>query len=474
MSRTWFLSSAIVVLLLFSALSLAASEVVITPIKNEIRLGQQASFQLTITNHATEKQRYSVYSLQNGQGWNVDPSPLKDKIIELNPEKNYTTTIVARPLEDFPPGIYFVRISVESDLGEKYQNALKVYLSPEKPLDYLPSIKATIDMDDKVNPQQPVLIKLFLENRNPLHLSNLKVTIQGDIPHEFHKEAFVDITPLEQKTVEFAITPNHFQQPKTYTLIFVFEREGETVKVVEKKFEIMALTPAFTVTKASKTIYLKVFNELSVTNLGNVVNIQEVKMPVTFWQALFSNSPSKTRDGQRYLVWEVSLEPNTSMTINYVVNYRILLYLGVLLVLFVLFYTYVRSPLEIKKHASTTRGGEEGSLSEIKLILEVKNVTGTAVRDVEIVDIVPTIVNVEKSLELGTLKPVEIKHTLHGTKVVWTIPELEGYEHRLITYKVKAKLNILGTVSLPRATARFIRKSGRKGKAYSNVFRLNK
>ena len=97
---------------------------------------------------------------------------------------------------------------------------------------------------------------------------------------------------------------------------------------------------------------------------------------------------------------------------------------------------------------------------------------GLPLRDVEVVDVVPAIVNVEKSLELGTLKPHEIKHTQHGTRVMWSIPELEGHEHRLITYKVKAKLNILGMVSLPRATVRYIRKGGRKGKAYSNVFRL--
>ena len=83
MSRAWFLSSLLVVLLLFSGVSLAASDLAVAPIKNEITLAQHASFLLTITNHAKEKQRYSIYSLQNGQGWSVDSAPLKDKIVEM-------------------------------------------------------------------------------------------------------------------------------------------------------------------------------------------------------------------------------------------------------------------------------------------------------------------------------------------------------------------------------------------------------
>jgi len=471
-SRAWFLSSLLVVLLLFSGVSLAASDLAVAPIKNEITLAQHASFLLTITNHAKEKQRYSIYSLQNGQGWSVDSAPLKDKIVEINPGKNYSTTIIARPLDTFPPGIYFIRISVESDLGEKYEESLKIYLSPEKPLDYLPSIKATVDMDDKVDPQQAVAIKLFLENRNPLNLSNLKVTVQGDIPNEFRKEAFLDIGPLSSKTVELTVTPYRFQQPKKYTLLFIFEREGETVKIVEKNIEIIPLTPPFTVEKNSQAIYLKVFNQLTVTNGGNVENTQEVRIPVTFWQALLSNANGKSVEGQRYLVWESTLGPNESGTIFYTTNYRLILYVLALLAFLAVFYFYIRSPVMITKHASTVRGNDEASLSEIKLTLEVKNLTGLPLRDVEVVDVVPAIVNVEKSLELGTLKPHEIKHTQHGTRVMWSIPELEGHEHRLITYKVKAKLNILGMVSLPRATVRYIRKGGRKGKAYSNIFRL--
>ena len=202
--------------LLLSILSgsvLAESSIVSEPIKNEITVLEEASFSLTITNNADQAQRYSIYSLQSGQGWNVDAFPLRDKIILLAPGRSYTTTIVAKPLEDFSPGIYFVYVTIQSDLGESYDEALKMYLMPKEPMDYIPAIKATVDMVDKVDPRELLSIKLFLENRNPLDLTGLKISLQTDIP-EFEKELSVDLPPLQKKTVEFSIVPNPYQQPE--------------------------------------------------------------------------------------------------------------------------------------------------------------------------------------------------------------------------------------------------------------------
>ncbi len=83
----------------------------------------------------------------------------------------------------------------------------------------------------------------------------------------------------------------------------------------------------------------------------------------------------------------------------------------------------------------------------------------------------PGIANVEKEIEAGTLKPHEFRHTSRGTKVIWSLPELEPHEHRVINYKIKAKLNILGSFSLPRAVVEYSR-GKRKRKAYSNTFQL--
>lgn len=461
-------------LLLCSAFALADSTIVATPIKNQISIQDEASFRITITNNEALTQGYSVYSFQSGQGWNVNPFPLGDRTIEINPGQSYTTTIIAKPLESFVPGIYYIHVAIDSDFGEKYDVPLKIYLAPEKPLQYLPTIGVTVDMDEKINPKNSLPIKLFLDNRNPLDMKNLTVRIDSDIP-EFNQHIVIALPPLDKKTVELSITPNPFQQPKEYNLYFILEYQGEPVKIVDRKMEVITLTPPFTVDVTKEIVFLKHFYQVSVHNDGNILNTQEVKLPLTFWQILFSTNYQATErleSGQRYLVWELGLNPNEYRTVNFKINYRILFYVFTLIIVFLIFYFYVQAPVIVRKIATTTHGKDD-SLSEIKITIEVKNRTSKPLHNLTVIDRVPAIANVERSLDIiGTLKPHEVKHTAKHTLVHWNILELEGHEQRLITYKIKAKLNILGTFSLPRAAVEY-KKGHRSGKAYSNIFRLS-
>ncbi len=462
----------LILFLILAPLGVAESAITVTPIKNLITLSEEASFKLIITNQLSVPQRYTIYSLQSGQGWNVHPSPLQDRVIEIKGGGSHATTIVAEPLESYNPGIYYVQVVIEGDSGEQYAEALKMYLAPDKPLNYLPTIFTTVDMNEKINPQATVPIKLILENRNPLDMKNLTVRIESDIP-EFSQQAIISLPPLEHKTVEMAITPNKFQQPKDYKLFFILEYQGEPVKVVEKKIEIIPVIPAFSVNVENDPVFLKYFYRLTVHNGGNVLNTQTVKVPLSYAKILFStdhNAVITEESGARYLTWELSLNPNETKILNFTINFRILFYIGVLILLFLIFYLYVKSPVVINKSAVTSRSAD-GGVSEIKVTLEVQNKSNKPLRSLMVIDKIPEIANLEKSLDLGTLKPQEIKHTKQGTKVHWSLIELDASEHRIITYKIKAKLNILGSFTLPRAVVEF-KLGKRSGKAYSNAFCL--
>ena len=292
---------------------------------------------------------------------------------------------------------------------------------------------------------------------------------------EFYKLVTVDLAPLEKGTVEFTVVPNPFQQPKTYTLFFVFKNQGETFKVLEQKVEIISLLPEFKVEVKKSSDFFKVVNEVTVTNDGNVLNTQVVHVPVSFWQALFSSGggTSQTINGQRYLVWEATLDGGESTSVSFVTNYRILFYILLIITLLALFYAYVRSAIVVSKKAVTTiRSGSEG-LSEIKITLDVRNRSKNPLKEILVTDYVPGIAGVQETLELGTLRPKEIKHSKKKTIITWSLAELDAGEHRIITYKVRAKLHIVGPFSLPRATVEFKKGKRNKGKAYSNTFRLS-
>ncbi|MBT4650958.1 hypothetical protein HOC13_00350 [Candidatus Woesearchaeota archaeon] len=461
----------VLALLLLVSSALAATVSTIEPINNNINTNQQASFELTVTNTGEVTQSYKVYSLE--LGWIIDPLP-KDRTFDLNPGSSKTTTIKVDPLESFKPGAYAPTLYIDEIIGGSYSTqtkSLKLYISPEGPLDYLPSIKSTIDMNEKINPQDPLSIKLFLENKNPLNLKDLKIKLQSDMI-EFNKEVVINIPPLEKKTIEFSITPNFYQQPKDYYLFFIFERNGETVKVIDKKIEIITTTPDFTTEVVEEKSFLKTSLLVNTHNTGNVKNTQEVKVPTSFFVALLTSSEAKSmkEDGQRYLVWTTTLGPDEYVVLKGVRNYRIPL--GVIIVILILLgvYAYIRSPVSLSKQATSKKKGS--SLSELKITLLVKNLSKKPLKNVEVIDQIPGITNLEKGLSLGTLRPQEVKHTSRGTLVKWKLAELEPHEHRVITYEIKSSLNILGSLQLPRGKVLY-GKGKKKKTAYSNSFKIS-
>lgn len=464
----------IVVISIFSAVAFPESGITVNSIYNQITLNGEAKYNITLRNNADITQRYTLYSFMDSQGWAIHPVPLRNKIVELRSRREMNIIISVKPLESYAPGIYNIPLTIESDQGERQTVQMKMYLAPDSPASYLPSITATIDMDEKINPTIPVSAKLYLENRNPLDLSNLKLTVQSDLPG-FNKEVDISLPPFEKKTIDLVLVASPFQEPKLYTVFFTFEKENQPVKVVEKKIEILINHLPFNSELKENQMYLKKFKQLTVVNPGNVLSTQEVKIPVTFWESIFSQGESRLvkEDVQRFLVWDVTLKAGEAKIVMEVINYRLGLYLLVVALLFLIFYWYAKSPIFMIKHSHAVKTDDDSELSDIKITLNVKNKSRRSIQNVSIIDVVPAIANLEKGLELGTLKPHEIKQTIHGTKVTWLIAELDGHEHRIITYHLKAKINILGTFSLPRAVAEFARGKRRIRKAYSNISRLS-
>ncbi|MBU1111560.1 MAG: hypothetical protein ABIG93_01525 [archaeon] len=459
---------------LLSSLALADSDITSLVIENTISFGESAEFNLSITNNAGVSQSYTIYSLTSGQGWSIDPYPLSDKVVEnVAPGKTYTTSIRGWPLEDFEPGIYYLNVQIDGDLGESYEIPLKVYFSSMDEPSYFPSLDVEIDIEDKIDPQEVQSVLIHLENRNPLNLSGLVIKLQSEA-EGFNAEREIDLAPLESKTLEFTIEMDPFQQPKDYYLFVTFEMYGETVKVEDVKFEVVSLETPFTYELEEETIFLKKFQSIVVENDGNSENTQKFKYQINGFQALFVKSEGDIirENGNTYLAWDLELKPGEAAIVQATYNYRLLLYLAIFFVAFLIFYFFVRSPIVIRKGVITTEGNE-GALNEIKIALEIKNKSKKPVNDLTVTDTIPGIANLEKSLDLGTLKPQQVLNTKQGTKIVWNLAELEAKEHRIITYKVRTKLNVLGTFKLPRAVVEFNKKRGNGKKAYSNVFRLD-
>ncbi len=451
------------------------SEVSLVTVDNSISPEEAAIYTLYITNNADVDQTFTIYSFSSSQGWNVDPSPLSDKVIEnLEPGELYETTILAQPTDDLDAGIYYLNLEVDGDQEDTQDVSLKVYLGYSvEDAQYLPSISAEVVMDNEVDPREVQTIVLNLENGNSRNLSDLVLHVESELD-EFTLNIPVGLEPLESKTQEFSITLNPYTQAKDYSVFFVFDLNGETIKVVEEKLTVPAVVSDFAWTLTEENSFLKYDQTFLVSNDGNVENSQEFRYAIGTIESLFvaSDAIVLREDGQQYLLWDVQLEPGTSTELVAVYNYRIVFYLLIAFLLIVCFYLTVRLPITVRKKALTVVGSSDG-LSEIKVLLEVRNKRKYPVRDVSIIDFVPGIANVEKGIEIGTLHPHKINSNGQGSKIEWQLSELDGLEQRIISYKIKAKLNILGPFRLPRSIVQFVDKRGKLQKAYSNMFRID-
>ena len=136
-------------------------------------------------------------------------------------------------------------------------------------------------------------------------------------------------------------------------------------------------------------------------------------------------------------------------------------------------YSIFRSDIVVKKHA-VVLGTKEGGITEMKVIMNVRNRIGRPIKNIAIIDNVPNIADIQKEFQIGTLKPTKIvTHERKGNLIKWNIDFLEKYEERIITYKVRSKLSILGKFKLPPAVIKYENEKGRDVITHSNSVSLS-
>ena len=155
-----------------------------------------------------------------------------------------------------------------------------------------------------------------------------------------------------------------------------------------------------------------------------------------------------------------------------VTNYRLPFFLLLAIIAGFVEYFLLRSPIILVKSAVVV-GSHEGGMSEFKVLLEVKNRSTRVLKNVNVIDSCPHLVEIVREFEVGSLRPVSILHHANrGTLLKWVIDEIEGREERVITYAIKSKLSILGSLDLPVAIAKFDTIAGRRRSTSSNVTRI--
>lgn len=381
-----------------------------------------------------------------------DVMPLSGrKTIEAGKEGVYSFVVYVRDGIE-PDRNYDLIFKVKSDKNpdleiEDYRARIPV-ASPEE------LIKITTDLSDEIAPGREVVFEVKFRNQANLMVDPADLYIDSDLFSKYYSEILYP-TPYEiTKSLKF--TPEPTAKPGIYQMV-ITAFKGKTLRGrLVKNFEVIA-NPDIDSKVDTKSGFL--MREITVTkyNKGNV-NVDDVyELPMTWFERLmtdYSTEPSKIADGK--VEWRMTIQPAETETLKIKTNYRELFFTIIaLLILAVVIVYYMKRVVSIRKGVFKIRD-EKGAIAEIKILIHVMNRTPKPITNIKIVDILPHMLLL--SHEYGTLKPTKFQKGEKSSRLIWDIDELEPGEERVISYRAKPGLHVIGPINLPAALLRYTNK----------------
>jgi hypothetical protein len=445
----------------------------INPIHDEISIHDEAIFNISVLNLRPYQDLISIYS-PNIDSWSVIVSP---GTLNLGPGELGHTILRLKPKSNIIPGMeYGVQLNFRANRISGFQTAhafVNVKTQEQINTQYLPILTVDIPEIDKVDPTKPLILTVELENKNVRDIKDLELYMKsGNI---YEQKTITDLGPLQKKSVQFTLNTKSSTPPQKNNIILTLRLDNQTIISRSVNYEIMEVEMQdYRVDSVSS--FMMNTHHVSITNEGNVKTIGEHKIKTNLLNYFFIRSDIKGNliriDNKFYKQYTIELNPEESYNFKVIISYRPIAYAIIAILILISLYYIFRSPLMIRKSVSSIKM-KEGSLSELKILLHIKNRTRKTFDDLIILDRIPKITEVKKDFEMGTIKPSKVMmHEKKGTIIRWDINSLDSYEERVIAYKLSTNLNILGGLTLPIAVLKYIPSRGKERKISSNKIKL--
>ena len=478
------------VLLVLSVLLFAVFSVSVSALKIRASLDKDtvvvprdgtAEFTLTVSHDSPVAQVFELYS--SDILWDLRTDPSGDRLLTVPAGKDVSTKVLLKS-SFVTSGYYVVPVVVQQSIVQQSGVLVSATLLPQVGVlsgntaqgEYSPSVSVKTSFPASIDPRKEAVLTVILENLNRKNLSDVEVKIRSSL---FNQDLQISLAPLERKAVEFKSTLDPFTTPRDDVVrVSAFVIDPVTPHQFEAIPAVVSVQPygkiVFEPTKEGA--FLESVTRVKVVNSGNVQLVGTYTVPGGFFKSLVSSGTpdfeKRFVNGSRVFSWDVSLGVGETSEIVLVTNYRLPFFLLLAIIAGFVAYFLLRSPIILVKSAVVV-GSHEGGMSEFKVLLEVKNRSTRVLKNVNVIDSCPHLVEIVREFEVGSLRPVSILHHANrGTLLKWVIDEIEGREERVITYAIKSKLSILGSLDLPVAIAKFDTIAGRRRSTSSNVMRI--
>ena len=454
---TKFFILAAVFLLMLNIAYAAAFDVKVTPIKDKIIVNEVAEFDIAIQNNLDASEDF-IIKKAGYPFWDMYTKPLQNPIsLKVPPLSSASIRLFVDPLYITSVDTYTLEMGVVMErTGSEQKVPITVGIKSTEPLigEYIPTIVTTTSISpEKIDPRKEFTIKILLNNQNPINYSNLTIRIESKL---FRDEVYASLGPKEEKTIEIVEKLDDLTPPQEdRVVIAVFKDEKMVVNPIVNDIKISEYVALEDLPVQES--FLKVTKGIKIIS-NNPAYKGTAKMEASPFNALFISTHPRARSvkeaDKSYLVWDIELDNDKTMKVYATENYRPIVVIVVLSAVAVALYFLFRSPIVVTKGiASQTMS--EGGISEAKVVVKVRNRSPKQITNIEVMDNLPHIVHVEKELSVGSMQPhAVLQHPKKGLMIKWAIDMLEPGDERVLSYRMKSRLAILGEFNLPAATAR--------------------
>ncbi|MFQ5474298.1 MAG: hypothetical protein ACE5DM_00520 [Candidatus Nanoarchaeia archaeon] len=438
-----------------------------TPVTDKILEDGSAVFDVALTNLQDVPDTFRFMPLEDVK-WTPQFVPVTGKVQTLDGKESSTVRMYVKP-SNVPRGMHNIKLTAESQNSKtRYDTIMKIWVGPH-PSMYDPDVDVSVSVPKKLDPNQEYDVKVTLRNKNIIDLKNVQVSVKGKL---VSSEQEVSLGPEEEKVVSVAIILPDDIEPTTDTLMIEVKRGEEVFYSKAHSIEVTEYLPPFTQNVTVEKRFLKTVRTIVLKHDGNSFKESPVKLETTRRLDLFTKTIPKaefiTEDGREFYQWTVALEPGDEQVLIVKTSYRGLALLIMLAILAYILYLFLKNPIEVSKTFRDV-SYEDGTIREAKVVIHVKNRSSKTVRRVHIIERLPQVIGVKKGSFKHTLEPTKAyPHRKEGTVLEYEIASLEPKEERLISYGLKSKMHIIGSVTIKPTIVKFKGASGHTEKSYSS------
>lgn len=426
----------------------------------------QQSIDLTIKNIRDVRDTLSITIFPTY--WNYIDTFLSKTLIELESGETETLKIsfTAQPEASFGSKAFTITITSTKNPEISSNQTLILQVLRSSPVFVLELVSNKFAYD----PEETAAITTTITNIGnvPSEEYALQTTItkNGETIKRF--DNFV--TSIAEKSKRSFINEYTFEKyatPGTYSISSILKNSlGFTIssKSINLKVNEVYKLPTEYTSKKVSIGFLAVSIEIKIKNEGNVKtpSFYVNESVPSFAKDLFDPEVEPNfqilKNGRIVYGWLIpTLQPKQEVTIRY--QFRMWhVWLGLLVIGAIVYFAFkfVFAPTAIKKYKHF---GPITGKKEILVTIEARNRSMQEIRDLVIRDFAPAIVKVVPRFD--TVRPA-MKESAAGTELIWKFDSLKAGEERVLTYRIKPVIDIIGTLRLPSVEIRYTDKKKRK------------